>query len=213
MTHPVDLTVLHLLCSRLCHDLVGPVGAISNGLELMREFGADDDESMELVNGSAAQLSSRLQLFRVAYGMASGAARSVADVRGLVQPWCEAEHVSLDWPSDANDAAALSLTGIKLVLNTVLLGKECLVRDGGLAVALTADGGGMRLVVTASGPGARIKDEVAEGLSPDLTVERLTPRNVQGYFTRLLAGTTGGDLDVTSETDRIAFTASVPVEA
>ncbi len=212
MTVPVDLAVLHLLCSRLCHDLVGPVGAISNGLELMREFGDQDDESMELVGGSAAQLSARLQLFRVAYGMASGAARSVGDVRGLVKPWCEIEGMTLDWPQDAQDGTPLSLTGIKLVLNTALLAKECLVRDGGLVVSLAPEGGAMRMTLAAAGPGARLKDEVAEGLSPDLAIDALTPRNVQGYFTRILARAVGGDLEVSSEPDRVSFAAAVPLE-
>jgi len=213
MSVSVDLAVLHLLCSRLCHDLVGPVGAISNGLELMREFGAQDDESMELVGDSAAQLSARLQLFRVAYGMASGAARSVADVRGLVKPWCETEGITLDWPPGGQDGTALSLTGIKLVLNTALLAKECLVRDGGLSVSLVPEGGEMRMTLVAAGPGARVKEEVAEGLSPDLAVDALTPRNVQGYFTRILARAAGGDLDVSSEPDRVGFVAPVPLEA
>lgn len=208
----VDLKVLHIICSRLCHDLVGPVGAVNNGLELMREFGADDAESMDLVSGSAAQLSARLQYFRVAYGLASGAARSVADVRGLAAPWFETEGIALDWPGGEHDAKSLDIVGIKVILNTLVMAKECLVREGGVAVTMTPNSGGLRLVATVSGPGARLKDELAEGLAPELSIDDLTPRNVQGYFTRMLASDTGGDIEVSCETDRVAFAATIPLD-
>ena len=67
----VDLQVFELLASRMCHDLVSPVGAIKSGLELFTEFGEDPDgETMALINGSAEQASQKLQFFRVAYGQA-----------------------------------------------------------------------------------------------------------------------------------------------
>lgn len=212
MSNSVDLKVLHIICSRLCHDLVGPVGAVNNGMELMREFGADDAESMELVAGSAAQLSARLQFFRVAYGLASGAARSVADVRDLAAPWFQTEGVELGWPRGEHDGRGLDLVGIKVILNTLLMAKECLIREGSVSVAMDARDGGMSLRVTAEGPGARLKDDLAEGLSPDLAVEDLTPRNVQGYFTRALASQVGQDIDVVNQSGQVVFATTVPLD-
>ena len=126
MTVSIDLRVLHLLCSRLCHDLVGPVGAINNGVELVREFGAgNDEEAMDLVASSASQAAERLKFFRVAYGMAAGTARTVRDAGGLTDAIIETGRMTLDWPADEGIAATeLNEGSIKLLLNMVLLAAE-----------------------------------------------------------------------------------------
>lgn len=212
MSPTVDIRVLHLLCSRLCHDLVGPVGAISNGLELIREFDSADTEALELVGGSAAQLSARLQLYRVAYGMATGAARSVAEMRALVEPWCRLEDVALSWPNGPVDGSALTLRGIKVVLNLIVLGRECLVRQGSLTVALEPKGDTLAAIVTAEGPGAKLKDEIAEGLEPTLTPDELTPRTVQGFYTRALVEADGQSITVDTGPDRVIFASQVALD-
>src|SRR5690606_41540875 len=99
MTVTVELRVLHLLCARLCHDLVGPVGAISNGIELVQEFGADmEKDAFDLIAGSAKRVASEVQFFRAADGLAAGVAAAVADAGSLTTPRGRGGRVERDGP-------------------------------------------------------------------------------------------------------------------
>jgi histidine phosphotransferase ChpT len=195
MTVTVELRVLHLLCARLCHDLVGPVGAISNGIELVQEFGADmEKDAFDLIAGSAKRVANELQLFRVAYGLAAGMATTVADARGLVAPYIEGGRVKLDWPARPDDkTTVIGDNPVKLALNMTLLGVEALARGGTLRVeaALTPK---PQVTVLATGEGVRLDEETRKALNGSATVAELTPRSVQGYFTARLAESVGGTI-------------------
>ncbi len=93
----IELRVAELLTSRLCHDLISPVGTVNSGIELMTEFGDDPDgESMQLVATSAKTASEKLQFFRIAYGNAgSGANIPLGDGLRLVEPVCANQRTSV----------------------------------------------------------------------------------------------------------------------
>ena len=195
MSVSVELRVLHLLCARLCHDLVGPVGAISNGIELVQEFGADmEKDAFDLIAGSAKRVAGELQFFRVAYGLAAGMATTVADARTLTVPFLESGRVKLDWPTQADDkTTVIGDYPVKLALNMTLLGAEALARGGTLKVAV-AMAPSPQITVVAAGEGARLEEETRKALDGSATVAELTPRSVQGYFTARLAEAVGGSL-------------------
>jgi len=69
----VDVRVAQLLCSRLCHDLVSPIGAVNAGLELLEEAADDDGRALGLITTSAAEAARRLAFYRVAFGLGVGA--------------------------------------------------------------------------------------------------------------------------------------------
>jgi histidine phosphotransferase ChpT len=182
----IDLRVAELLVSRLCHDLVGPVGAVNNGMELLAE---DDDPDMTgdavaLASNSARQASDTLQFFRIAYGR-SGAQADMgpAEIRALAEAFLTAHKAELDWDADAALAAA-GEGGGKLLLNLIALGLETLPRGGRLHVGGATDGA---LQVTATGRGVRLRPESGQALDPAADVAQLSPRSVQAYFTQLLA--------------------------
>jgi histidine phosphotransferase ChpT len=200
MTVTVELRVLHLLCARLCHDLVGPIGAISNGIELVQEFGADmEKDAFDLIAGSAKRVASELQFFRVAYGLAAGMATTVADARNLAAPYVEGGRVKLDWPAQPDDkTTVIGDNPVKLALNMTLLGVEALARGGELkvAIALTPS---PQITVAAVGDGVRLEEETRKAMDGTASIDELTPRSVQGYFTARLAESVGGALQC--ETD------------
>jgi histidine phosphotransferase ChpT len=200
MTVTVELRVLHLLCARLCHDLVGPVGAISNGIELVQEFGADmEKDAFDLISGSAKRVASELQFFRVAYGMAAGMATTVADVRTLAAPYIEGGRVKLDWPARPDDkTTVIGDNPVKLALNMTLLGVEALARGGTLKVGIALTPKPLITVVSA-GEGVRLEEETRKAMDGTASVADLTPRSVQGYFTARLADTVGGALACESD--------------
>ena len=97
----VDLKVVQLLSSRLCHDLVGPAGAVHNGIELFQEMGPDEGAvALKMVATSVEQLSARLAFFRLAFGLGglSGRKPPLAEARDLAQAFLEGGRITLDWP-------------------------------------------------------------------------------------------------------------------
>ena len=191
----IDMRVAELLSSRLCHDLVGPIGAINNGLELMDddEFGMADD-AIVLATKSANQASMLLQFFRMAYGMAgSRQGGDMKPIRELAEGFLGHHKSTLDWSAEAPPDGTPDGAG-KLILNLVALATECLPRGGTVGVALKKAVGGIEIEVKAVGTDAAMRDEAAAALAEGVEIDDLTPRNVHGYFTRLLAQRLGGDL-------------------
>lgn len=208
----IDMRVAELLASRLCHDLVGPVGAINNGLELLEEDDQEiSGEAMELVADSARRAAAALQFYRYAFGMAGARmAGQLDEVRALAARHLANGTVSLEWslPEPAPEAPA---DLAKLLLNLVLLGGESLPRGGALSVAVRAGPDGLEASVAASGPGAALREEARPALAAEAALEELTPRGVQAYFTRLLARRLGSDLRLdTSAPDRVRLSVAVP---
>jgi histidine phosphotransferase ChpT len=191
----IDLRVAELLTSRLCHDLVGPIGAVGNGLELLgdEEFGMADD-AMKLTTSSARQASNILQFFRLAYGMAGArVGPDYSQLRDLSAALLEPSRTKLDWTSvQAPEGAPDGLA--KVLLNMVALGHEALPRGGRLKVAIASAPGSVEARVTAEGQDAHLRPESLAGLQDNVNLDEMTPRGVHGYFTRLVAKRLGGDL-------------------
>lgn len=202
MDQNVDLRVFELLASRLCHDLVSPVGAIKSGLELFTEYGDDaDGQTMALVDGSAEQASLKLQCFRLAYGQA-GSQRddvTIAETVNLVTAVCGNQRMRIEATGDAAIAGA---GNGKLLMNMAFVGAEAIGRGG----VLTLGAGNGALQVVASGAGAQIDDEMRAALDLSLPVDALTPKTVQGYFTALLARRAGQAIRVDAPTGSVSLT-------
>ena len=201
MAKKIDVLLAELLTSRLCHDLVGPVGAVNNGLELLEDDGIGmADDAFKLVAKSAAQTSDLLQFYRLAYGLAGNRqGPDLTQTAGLCGKFLSHGKIDLSWPQTAAPAE-LPDGGGKLLLNLVALAAECLPRGGNLSVTLEAGpvGGdsGLVLEVRASGTDAGLREDLATGMDDSAAIEDLTPRNVQGYFTRTLAAAFGTDLQI-----------------
>lgn len=191
MTSTVEIRVLELLCSRLCHELISPVSAIGNGVELMGDDPGDMlGEIIALLAQSSSQASQRLKFYRIAYGLGGEAAGSMAlaDVGTLVKGIAHESNIVLSWPGGTEVLDRLST---KVLLNTALMAVEALPRGGQIGAAVT-DRSGIEIVVTATGEGAQLWPESIAALDHAADLEGLTPRSVQAYFTRILAEAVGG---------------------
>ena len=191
----IDMRVTELLASRLCHDLVGPIGAVNNGMELMQDesFGMVDD-AMSLAAKSAEQASSLLKFYRLAYGM--GGRRHGGDfgaVRDLAAGFLTYSKSQLDWPSGPVPEG-MPDGAMKILLNLIALAAEALPRGGAVGVAMSRGSAGLELEVTAVGADAGLREGVQAAIGEDAAVEDLTAPNVHGYFTQLLAKRLGGKL-------------------
>lgn len=164
MSLNLDFRVIELLFSRMCHDLVGPVGAAVNGVELLEEFGGEmAEEAITLLGSSARVASRRLRVYRVSYGMAAGAAiSSLHDLRGLITEFLEGGKITLDWQENSVPNVHMGREGIKLILNLVICAAEALPRGGSINLKVEPmDGNQFLLTITAQGQGARLAERAA----------------------------------------------------
>jgi histidine phosphotransferase ChpT len=199
MREQIDLRVAELLCSRLCHDLISPIGAVSNGIELLEEEGGRIAvDALELAGRSARQAARLLQFFRIAFGLGgSFAGGRSSEVRDLAHGLLAGGRHALDWRETGEAAATLPAGFGKLALNMVLLAMDSLPRGGTIAVAVDGQADRVSVVVTASGGELRFSEEHRQALGSETAPDALTPRTVQAYFTALLARRLGSELAVT----------------
>lgn len=209
MEPTIELRVAELLASRLCHDLISPVGAVNSGIELMTEFGDGlDSESMQLVTSSAKLASEKLQFFRIAYGNAgSGANIPLGDGLRFIEPVCANQRTTVVL-EDLTAGALPGAGAVKMLLNVTLLAGECLPRGGELRVTIGPD---MAVVVSVSGDGARIEDVLRAALDGSISDEDLDPRTAHGYFTHLAATRLGVSFAVDAQADLVTFSAQLPI--
>jgi histidine phosphotransferase ChpT len=185
----VELRVMELLNARLCHELISPVGAINNGVELVAEEDADADfqrDAMKLIASSAKTAGHRLNFYRFAYGSGRGATGRDASA-GLL----EGSKAKLDW----NDSAsALPLEWQRLAGNMVVIAAEMLPRGGTVQVA--AGEGGKGIVVNATSDNINLTPELRAALGDKADIDALTARTIHGYYTARVAESVGTKLEL-----------------
>jgi len=184
MSRAIDLRVVELLAARLCHDLIGPVSAISNGVELLAdeepEFARD---AVALVGDSARKVLRNLQFYRFAYAFGGGGLIGPAP-HLLAAEFFEETPIELDYRAEAQ---ALSLDRQKLGCAMLALAGEGLPRGGRLV--LSAGPAGPAIDATGAGPG--LSPELRAALTLAVPAAQLTSRTVGGYFVGLLAEALG----------------------
>jgi len=207
-----SLQIAALLCSRLCHDLISPIGAISNGLEVLQD--EDDPEMREtalsLIEASAQNATARLQFARLAFGVAGsmGAQIDLNDAARLANDLLARGKVTLDWRMTGTTAPKDS---VKLLLNLILICVDCIPRGGTLS--LVGDGGGDTLLVEARGPKARLGADIRSAVSGETAVDDFESRQVQPGFTALLASAMGAAIEIRESEEVVAFHVTLPKEA
>lgn len=194
----VDFRIVQLVASRIAHDLVGPVGAVNAGIELMEEAMGGDTGAIMLMQSSGAELSKRLAFFRVALGQgSSGGDMPLAEAKKLSQGYLDGGKVILHWPDQAAIQSPVSNAAIKVLLLLVLMGSESLPRGGTLTVKLADLPDGFGMALTAQGQGGRIREDIDYALGANIETGALTPRNVHAYCAKILAAEAGGSIEMT----------------
>lgn len=207
-----EMKLAALLSSRLCHDLIGPVGAVNNGVELLadEDDGAMRDQAMELVANSAQEAGRRLQFYRMAFGAATGMGAEIGlgDARKAAEGLFMQGKTSLNWPPD--DGIPVEKQVVKLLLNMVLLTGGALARGGDLNVQLTREAGSLRLRVTANGPKAAFSEGHRAVLNGTVGAEQVDAHNVQPWYTLQLARSLDTAIEIDeSQGDQVEVSAAV----
>lgn len=187
-----------LLCSRLCHDLLSPVGAMNNGLELLAE--ETDPEMrkrcMELLAESARSAADKLKFFRLAFGAAGGFGAMVdpAEARALIDDLVTASgKTQVNW---VVGTALMPKTAIKVLLNVVHLVNDMLVRGGAIDVGCESGNGTTELVVRGAGPRLVVDGGVRRALTEIMEIADIEARTAPAFMIAELVRGTGGVLQL-----------------
>lgn len=196
-----------LLCSRVCHDVISPVGAINNGLELLDEGGADSD-AMDLIRTSALNASVRLKFARLAFGASGsvGASIDTGEAEKAAKDFAAAEKkTEVTW---TGPRAIIPKNRVKLLLNLFLVAYGAIPRGGSLDIVLEDPENQAKFSIIAKGRMLRIPPKYQEILKGQLE-EAVDAHSIQPYYTVLLADECGMDLDCVQGEGEITFTATV----
>lgn len=202
-----DLEFAALLVSRVCHDLVSPVGAVVNGLEVLEDEtdAAMRADALRLVAVSADQAAARLQFARLAFGAAgsAGAELDLSEVARIVGGLVKGGKIELQWQAHPLNWPK---DWAKLVMNTVLVAVDCLPRGGIVSVETSSDPTLPSFTVVATGPVARLSSEAEHALLGEPGGD-LDGRSIQPYLTYQLSRGINAGLTTTSVEGEVRFVA------
>ncbi|MFM6931377.1 MAG: histidine phosphotransferase family protein [Novosphingobium sp.] len=201
-----------MLCSRLCHDMLSPVGALSNGLELLAEErdGEMRKRIVELLEQSAKTSADKLKFFRLAFGAAGGFGEMVpvAEPRALVEGLVSNnERITLQWNVAAE---VLPKPAVKVLLNLSLFGMESLVRGGTLEVGAELNDGASEIVVRATGPRIAFDETVGKALEGSLPEDQLSSRTAPAALIQAVAQELGGGVQYALSDGALVLGAVLP---
>jgi histidine phosphotransferase ChpT len=196
-----------LLCSRVCHDVISPVGAINNGLELLDEGGADSD-AMDLIRTSALNASVRLKFARLAFGASGsvGASIDTGEAERAAKDFAGAEKkTEITWNGPR---AIVAKNRVKLLLNLFLVAYSSIPRGGSLDITLENPEFDASFTLVAKGKLMRVPPKFVE-IATGTVEEAIDAHSIQPYYTVLLAEECGMALDHKATGEELIFTAAV----
>ena len=202
----LDLSAL--LCSRVCHDVISPVGAIVNGLEVLED---DSDESMrefalDLIRKSAKTASARLQFARIAFGAAGSAGSSIdlADAEKVSRGMFADEKTQLTWSAPQ---ALFPKNKVKLLLNLVMIATGAIPRGGLLDVVVAGTAEEATMTIKAKGSYARIPPHVEELIAGRSETGTVDAHGILAFYAGLVARAAGMRVSLSIEGDTVTVLA------
>ena len=203
---PMDLAAL--LCSRVCHDVISPVGAIVNGLEVLEDEKDPEmrEVALDLIKKSAASASSRLQFCRLAFGAAGsmGASIDTGDAETVTRGIIASERTALAWNPPRQFAPK---NKVKLLLNLCLIAQSTIPRGGVISVDLSGQDDSMAMRVQTKGVNPRLASGVADLIAGRPESGAVDAHSIQPYFAGLVARECGMEVAITVDSEAVTFEA------
>ncbi|AAV95258.1 histidine phosphotransferase [Ruegeria pomeroyi] len=160
-----------LIGSRICHDLISPIGAITNGLELLDMTGSVEGPEMELIADSVGNAGARIRFFRIAYGASSDQMLGRAELVGLLDDLNRSARAKADWaPTEPVTRAEVRMAFLAL---------QCCETALPFGGSVRMDQQGDRWIVTAEAEKLSVDPALWEGLSNPAALKQVTPAQVQ----------------------------------
>jgi len=185
-----------MLCSRLCHDMLSPVGALANGLELLAD---EQDPQMrsrviELLEQSAKISTDKLKFFRLAFGAAGGFGEAIPieEAKDVIDALAsDAKRVTVQW---AVPEPSLPKPAVKVLLNLAQIALDSLVRGGTLDIGAERREGAVEIVARARGDRIAFDETIGRALQGDLHESEITSRTAAAHMISVLAAEMDGGL-------------------
>ena len=201
-----ELDLAALMVSRVCHDLISPVAAVSNGLEIL----ADEDDpamkeqAMALIAHSVGQAKARLLFARLAFGSmgSAGAEIDLQEAGDVATEFFKTGKAKLDWQAPRG---AIDKEMIRVLLNLANMAADAIPRGGQLTVKIEPARHNVAVAITAKGPRANLPQDIRDGLELKTPFTELTGRTVQPYVTALLAKKLDSKIEVTFGPETLRF--------
>ena len=192
MTQNINFT--EMLCTRFCHDIIGPIGAISNGAEFLRdEMPKLESQALDLIENSGKEAIARVQFYRHAYGMAakSGSA-SLTEAKELTTKFLRGGKITLNWDDKYTDMSPVSITDTekKLIFNLIIIITSTLIRGGVITFTISDSG----WVLKSEGKGAKLDEKIEATLAGE--PQELSPKLVQAIYTQKLAAESNAKINI-----------------
>jgi len=210
MAAPLEaLDLAALLCSRVCHDLISPAGAIVNGLEVLEESKDEETKTfaLSLIKKSARTATARLQFCRIAFGAAGSMTAQVdtGDAEQVARGFIEDDKFKLTWNLPR---ALLPKNRVKLLLNMLIVATQAIPRGGTLTLDPVGSGESVAFRITAAGLNARVPPAIPALLDGGSREEPIDAHAIQPYYTGLLARACGLTATIVAEGEAIVIAAA-----
>ena len=200
----ISIFTATLLCSRLCHELVGPLGALMNGFDMFREFGDDfTDEEHQMLSQSTERLTTRVRFYRMAYGQAGYRSRAPQDVFPLLDAILAEYNIKVALP-DATLFQNSPEGALWLVINLSALGLDAL-KDGGTVTCSWSGESMADMQFDFSGAGAKLDDDFVAALKGEIAQEKLSAYNIQAFHCFGIAQKCGLKISIAQKQDNVTF--------
>lgn len=202
------LDLAALLCSRVCHDVISPVGAIVNGLEVLED---EKDETMrvfalDLIKKSSKQASARLQFARIAFGAAGSAGSSIdtGDAEQVARAFLQDDKNNLSWKAER---VLMPKNKVKLLLNLLVLSVSAIPRGGDIAVTVEGAAEAPRFKIEARGMNARIPTHSEDLLAGRTESGSVDAHGIQVFYTGLIARAANMSVELSLHEDMVTISA------
>lgn len=209
LSHQIPARASELLISKICHDLVSPIGAVNNGIEFMADMGDEGlGDGIGLIEHSAKQASVRLQLFRMCYGAGGSDAQMTGKIiYETFMNYIADSKVKLDWDlMNALPDQDLPAGFLKTLLNMMVFAFDALPKGGTVHIEMSDD----KMRVRPKGPVVKAKDGSAKSFRGETDIEQLSPRTIHGFITRQYADLFGLTLELDGDAENFELILLIP---
>lgn len=188
--------IAEMLCTKFCHDIIGPVGAVSNGIEFLLEELPDlQSQAADLISASSKEAISRLQFYRQAYGQNSADSYvSLTETKELSEGYFSHGKVELNWDDEYTDLSGVNITSIqkKIILNLLIIAAGSLMKGGKVSFEVSETSA----TISAEGETIKLDESIEACLLGKGDPENPDPRTIQPIYTWQLLQKSGNQISI-----------------
>lgn len=195
-----SLKLTEMLCARFTHDIIGPVGALNNGAEFLREeLGSKSSMAADLIESSAKEAVARVQYYRQAYGyLQANAPAAMDDTKTLINDYFAAGKVKVNWQETPN---GITSPQKKLLLNILIVANGTLIRGGTINININEN----KFTVIAKGEKVSLHENFRKTLQGEVPQDQVDARLIQIYYTYIVAKESGAKIEISENSEQVVF--------